>query len=349
MFNLRELSGGKMLILTNCLTKTADEGAVKLAASLVKRIKKTLKNCKVISYDKTNELADENISLNKFFIGGDLKKLDKNEDVLFIPFPARPWANALRIFNLSLRFKKQLSVIMTMTTEADFLTRLFLKKSKARLIVFSKNAENFYSQIVGAKRVKHLKTGVDTRKFVPADNEKIRELKIKYNFDPDKKIILHVGHLNRGRNIEHLKKFSNDYSVLLVTSTLTKNEQDIELKKDLLSCENIRIIDDFIPDIEEIYQMSDVYFFPVIESGRCIDIPLSCMEAAACNKPIITTCFGAMKEFMGKDGFYFTESFDADKLNELVKKACDSKAETRKSVMEYDWNNTVSYLEKIGE
>lgn len=338
-----------MIILTNCLTKTADEGAVKLATTLVKKLKKANGNFKVISYERTDEIADENINLNKFFIGGDLKKLDENDDVLFIPFPARPWAVALRIFNLSRHIKKHLHVIMTMTTDADYLTSFLLKKSDAEFIVFSKYAERFYSDIVGAKQVKYLKTGVDTKKFSPVSDEKIRELKIKYNFDPDKKLILHVGHLNRGRNIEHLKKFSNDYSVLLVTSTLTKNEQDIELKKDLLSCENIRIIDDFIPDIEEIYQMSDVYFFPVIESGRCIDIPLSCMEAAACNKPIITTCFGEMREFMGKDGFYFTESFNADKLNKLVKKYCDNKAETRKSVMEYDWNNTVSYLEKIGE
>ena len=338
-----------MIILTNCLTRTADEGAVKLATTLVKKLKKSDEKIKVVSYDKTNDIADENIRLNKFFIGGDLKKLDKNDDILFIPFPARPCANALRIFNLSRHIKKGLYVVMTMTTDSDFLTRFLLKKSNANFVVFSKDAERFYSDIVGAKRVKYLKTGVDTKKFSPLDDEEIKELKIKNGFDPNKKIILHVGHLNRGRNIEHLKKFSNEYSVLLITSTLTKHEQDDDLKRELLSCENIKIIDDFIPNIEEIYQMSDIYFFPVLESGRCIDVPLSCLEAASCNKPIITTCFGEMKEFMGNEGFYFTESFNADKLNNLAKKVCETKVDTRKNIIEYDWDNAVSYLEKIGE
>ncbi len=333
-----------MLILTDCLTKTADEGAVKLATSLVKRIK----NCRVISYSDTKDFADEKISINKFFISRNLKKLVKNEKVLFIPFPARPWATALRIFNLSRYIKRDLNVIMTMTTDADFLTRLLLKMSKARLIVFSKKSEEFYSNLVGEKRVKYLKTGVDTNKFVPVCNDKAEELKIKYGFDKNKKLVLHVGHLNRGRNVEQLKKFTKDFSVLLVTSTKTKDEQDIELKEELLSS-GVKIIDDYIENIEEVYQMSDIYFFPVLESGRCIDIPLSCMEAASCDKPIITTHFGEMNEFVGKEGFYFTENFDEAQLISLAKKICENKVNIRQNILEYDWQNAAAYFEKIGE
>ena len=62
-----------MQILTNCLTKTADEGAVKLATSIIKRLKTTNEKIKVISYDKADGIADEKINLNKFFIGKDLE------------------------------------------------------------------------------------------------------------------------------------------------------------------------------------------------------------------------------------------------------------------------------------
>lgn len=134
-------------------------------------------------------------------------------------------------------------------------------------------------------------------------------------------------------------KLDPQYQVLLVTSTLTKNEQDLALKQELLACENVKIIDSYLPNIEEIYQMSDVYFFPVLKSCQCIDVPLSCLEAAACNKPIVTTDYGEMKEFRGRDGFYFLACFDENSLNEKIQEAlCQKNANAREAVLEYDWD-----------
>ena len=98
-------------------------------------------------------------------------------------------------------------------------------------------------------------------------------------------------------------------------------------------------------DIEQVYQMADAYLFPVVEQGRCIDVPLSCMEAAACNKPVVTTDFGEMREFVGKDGFYFINSFEADELKAKIEQALGADgAPTRSAVLDYDWRFATEFL-----
>lgn len=335
-----------MLILSNALTNVVDEGCVKVANSLVKRLKKSNENTFVVAFDRKSDLADEYMTVNKLLLNRRLiSKVRKNKgDIIYIPFPAKSLSISLRIFILSLFAGKNFRVMLSMTAGIDSISKLLLKMSRARLVVFSKRSAELYSGIVGEKRVNYLKAGVDTEKFVPVSKERANELKEKYGFDVDKKLVLHVGHLNRGRNVQQLQKLSKDYQTLLITSTQTKNEQDAELKNELLSC-GVKIIDTYIPDIEQIYQMADVYFFPVVDEGRCIDVPLSCMEAAACNKPIVTTDFGEMREFVGKDGFYFINSFEPDSLQSKIEDALAMEnSSTRLAVLDYDWKNAVLHL-----
>lgn len=335
-----------MLILSNGLCEKADEGFLKVANSLVKRIKKANPNVTVVSYERESHLTDHYLKLNKLLISGRLLSLlrSNNGSVLYIPFPAKTIATALRIFILSLMQKGRLDVILVMKSPMNHLAKALIKFSGAKIIVLSKDAQIFWADIVGENNVTYLKTGVETKKFTPVTNEQAKQLKTKYGFDSNKPVILHVGHLNQGRNIAHLKNINTDYQILLVTSTLTKDEQDTELKNQLLECKNIKIIDSYIPNIQEIYQLSDVYFFPVKEAAHCIDVPLSCMEAAACNKPIITTDYGEMAEFKGKDGFFFIENFKKDYLNNLIAQAIEANASTRQAVLEYDWDKATIKL-----
>ncbi len=338
-----------MLILSNCLSKIADEGCLKVAANLVGRIKKAQPQTTVVTYERESEISDIHLQLNKFLLSKHLISIIRRykEPILYIPFPARTLATAIRVFLLSLFAGNGLRVVSVMKYHNSLISRIILKLSGVEFIVFSKDAADFYKEILGKKRVTYLQTGVDIEKFVPVSAEKSAELKAKYGFDSDRPVILHVGHLNYGRNIAELMKFDEKYQILLVTSTLTKDEQDIELKNKLLSRSNIKLIDDYIPNIEEIYQLSDAYFFPVLEAGKCIDVPLSAMEAAACNKPIITTDYGEMKSFRNKKGFFYIDSFERGDLNALAEKAINARdVSTREAVMSYDWNNAVSYFLK---
>jgi len=300
-----------MLILSNGLTEVVDEGFLKVANSLVKRIKKLRPDVEIVSYERQSSLSDHYIELNKLLINKKLISLVRKhrDKVLYIPFPAKSFATALRIFVLSIYKRCKLSVILVMQDEMHFFAKLLMKFSNAEIYVLSHDSETYYKSFIREERVKLLKTGIDTKKFVSVDTATQQALKEKYGFDKAKSVVLHVGHLKNGRNVGELAKISEEYQVLLVTSTLTASEQDNELRRKLSERPNVKIIDEYLPAIEEVYQLSDIYFFPTVMRGNCIDIPLSCMEAASCGKPVLTTGYGAMKNIKGKDGFFFIEKF----------------------------------------
>lgn len=334
-----------MLILTNCLTDTADEGCLKVVNSLVKRIKQADRRVTVVSYERRSELTDVFLKLNKFLLNGQLihRLWQEKDQVLYLPFPSRKTAMALRVFLLSLWTRRRLRVLLVLKTEIGRLGRFLLRFGKAEILVLSSDAAEFYSGIVGRERVRYIKTGVDTQTFVPVTRERAAELKKQFGLDPNKKTVLHVGHLKRGRNIEQLMKIDPSWQVLLVASTLTKDEQDAHLEAQLRACPNIRIITEYVPHIQQIYQLSDVYFFPVVQAGNCIDVPLSCLEAAACGKSVVTTRYGEMRQFAGKPGFLFLDSFDEKEINRRLAEAVQyAGLPIREAVLEYDWNRGVS-------
>lgn len=333
-----------MLILTNCLIKNADEGCVNIAYNLIKRLKTAVSDVKVISYERTSELTDVQIELNKLLLSIPLiKQLREDKKVLYIPFPAKTKATAIRIWILS-RFCKDLSVLISMHDNIDEFSRFLLKKSKAKLIVLSETAHKEFSNIVGDK-ASYIKTGVDTKKFYPVEQSAKLSLRKKYGIDESAKVILHVGHLNEGRNIQQMLELSEEYFVILVTSTLTKDEQNKQLKEAFLNRKNTLLIDDYVEHIEEIYQLSDLYFFPVVDAGHCIDVPLSVLEAASCGIPVLTTEYGEAKVFKDKEGFSYISSFD--NLNELVNNAMNVKTDKiRDAVSDYDWNNAIEFLSR---
>lgn len=337
-----------MIILSNCLTETVDEGCLKAANSLIKRLKTSDSETQLITYERESALSDVHLNINKLMINKELFSLirKKRNNLLYFPFPARQNFTSVRMFIISLFAGKGVRTILTLNRPYNFFGKLFLKLSRAEVIVFSADAAETYKKLISKKRVTYLKTGVDTNKFTPVTKEQKNALKEKYGFNPEVPVILHVGHIKEGRNVSQMMKLSKNYQILLVGSTFTKNEQDTALREKMESFENIRIIDEYISNIEEIYQLSDVYFFPVVKTGNCIDVPLSCMEAASCNLPVVTTEYGEMRELKGKEGFYFIDDFSEETLNFIVDKALTESYDTRSSVLEYDWQNAVKDLSR---
>lgn len=340
-----------MVILSNCLTEVVDEGCLKVANSLVKRIKAVDESVKVISFERRSGLSDIHLNLNKLLLNCSLiRELRNNrENVLYIPFPAKTRSMVIRTCVLSAFARERLHVLVAMTGgEYAAWSKILLRLSGAHIYVLSESAALHYKSIVGESRVTYLRTGVDTNRFTPIAAEKVIELKEKYGLDPSKKVVLHVGHLKEGRNIAQLMKLDPQYQIVLVVSTLTKAEQDYNLRERLENQPNIRIIDSYVPDIQEIYQLSDVYFFPVTDLNNCIEVPLSVLEAVACGKPAVTTDFGELKSLIGTEGFFFIKSFKAEDLNLLVAQALSYKGNNgREAILPYDWSNAVEIIEKL--
>lgn len=334
-----------MVILTNALTGRTDEGCLKVAQSLVSRIKKAKPDTCVVTYDHHSDIEDAHFSLNKLLFSPKLARFlrQKKENVLYLPFPAKTMATALRVFMLSLMTRRPLRTVMVLQSPMNAIAKLLLRMSRTKVVVLSADAAHFYRQILPADRVEYIKTGVDTRQFVPVSEEKKLSLKAAFGLDPLRPVVLHVGHLKEGRGVRALLRIDPKYQVVLVTSTLTQNEQDNTLRAELEARKNVRIIDTYIPHIEEVYQLADVYLFPVTAMGNCIDVPLSCLEAAACGLPVIATAFGEMKEFKHCPGFIIVDTLPDD-LQPLLEQALSCPADSREGVLPYDWDGAAQQL-----
>lgn len=224
------------------------------------------------------------------------------------------------------------------------LAKLFLKLSGAEIITLSGESYDYYRSETG-NPVLYLKTGVDTKRFVPAESNKKEALRENTVLFPGKKVVLHVGHLKKNRNIEALLKIMEEYHVFLVLSSVTRESADRELGEALMSKKNITVIDTYLPHIEELYQMADVYLFPVTEKEGCIDVPLSVLEAASCNVPIVAAKYGELAQFTEEPGFCFLSSFEAGALNQAIgRMAKYEDCRNREAVLSYDWTEGVCLL-----
>lgn len=334
-----------MIILTNCLSDRVDEGCLKIANSLIKRIRQARPDTYLISYGDPAQPADKYLRLNKFLLNWELLTLlyRRKEPLLYVPAVAKGHTMAARVFLLSLFARRGMRVIQVMQYETRGLPRLLLKLSGAKVLTFSHSTWEYYHSITGGN-AEQLKAGVNTDTFRPVSEEDKKALRAKYGLPEDRIVVLHVGHLRSGRNVKELLKLDDRFWGVLVASTYEAAEQEPELKAQLLTKENITVIDRYLPDIREVYQLADVYLFPVEIPHNCIDIPLSAMEAAACGVPVVTTAYGELARLLDRDGFYEIRSFEADALNSLLARAAAEKHSPRAGVMEYDWNTAVNYL-----
>jgi glycosyltransferase involved in cell wall biosynthesis len=136
--------------------------------------------------------------------------------------------------------------------------------------------------------------GVDVDKFSPVSSEKKKDLREKYGLDPHKYVLLHVGHLKVDRGISILPKIQQmceNCQVLVVGSECFSKDGDLCKR---LEGSGVMVWNQYFENIQEIYQLSDCYFFP---KGTTIFMPLSVMEAMACGLPIVTYPFDGLTSF----------------------------------------------------
>ena len=334
-----------MIILSNCLSDKADEGCLKVAGSLIRRLRQKLPGTTVVTYGDSEGQGDLHLKVNKLMLSPRLLKLirAKNEPLLYVPAAARARAMAVWVLILSLFARKGIRMICVMQHETGWLPGLLLKLSGVHIIALSRSTAEYYEAILPG-RVTYLKTGVDTTRFQPVTPEEKAALKVRFGIPADKTVVLHVGHLKQGRNVQQLLKLDDRFHGVLVCSTYAAGQQDGQLREALKQKSNLTLLEGYIPRIEEIYQMADVYLFPVVIPHNCIDVPLSALEAAACGIPVVTTAYGEMQELLGKDGFYEIRSFEPEELNNLLATAYAQEKNPRQHVLQYDWNEAVDQL-----
>lgn len=188
-----------------------------------------------------------------------------------------------------------------------------------------------------------LPSGVDLDRFVPVDTDQKNALRKRYGIDETALVVLHVGHVNRNRNIQIFSKIAelDGIQVLLVGSTSTPQDEGLlaELNKN-----KVRVIREYIPHIEQIYQLADIYLFPVIAEDAAVGVPLSVLEALACNLPVISTPFGGLPQMLNDgDGIFYYEN-ESKMLKLISSIGASYKNNAREKVKSYGWEKVAQLM-----
>ncbi len=209
------------------------------------------------------------------------------------------------------------------------------------VLAFSSSTAALLSHL-GA-RVVRVSVGIDALRFSPLEPERRERLRAELGIPSDHKVVLHVGHLHRNRNLEPLKALQDleQLQVLLVASSV---KQDPDFAGELLRS-GVRILQGQVPPVELIYGLSDLYVFTspppsIPERSSAIDLPLSVFEAMACDLPVVTTRFGGLPDlFAEAPGFrYLSDPFEDAEWKKKVSDALqEDPGANRQKVLPYTW------------
>ena len=177
--------------------------------------------------------------------------------------------------------------------------------------------------------------GIKAEKFKPGDKEKQTELKRKYGIRTDRPFVLHVGHCSAGRGLEDFSAIT-DAERMVVASGMFENAETVKA----LEAVGVKIHNGYLENVEEVYQMADVYLFPTHSTEFVISIPLSVMEALSCGVPVIGyRDFENLQEIPAEEGAV-TLVGDKSELNTAVLENAERKRNHSYLVSPMTWEQS---------
>lgn len=344
----------KIFFISEGLSAPFDEGFKNVVYSLYKQLEKKESVLLITKAgNNTGNLKVIKIGLNKLFLNNKLRLLLKNyspDIISYVPSASYTFNSFLRAKILKLMSKKTKVAMLGIQHREysfvqDFLITKFLRPDL--LFFLAKSDRDFF--LKKEIKVKILPPAVDNTKFCPATKGEKEKIRTEYKIPLGKKVVLHVGHIGQTRNIKcfiDIQKIKN-VQVVVVGNTSTPSMNlnytagDSYLKDKLIEV-GVYVIDEFIPDISKIYKMSDIYVFPIPiefsrQYGAAIDMPLSVLEALACNLPVITTRFGGLVDYFKEDfGFRYFDT--TEELVTLIKNMGSMEVHNREKIEQFTWD-----------
>lgn len=210
------------------------------------------------------------------------------------------------------------------------------------LLLVSTDAEVRQARALGA-RVDRMVTGVDLERFRPPQNGEREALRRKWGLPLDTNLILHVGHLTSGRNLEALLPLAGERGLSVVMVASSRQDPGSSHLESLLRARGVIVIGGFHPDVDELYRLADCYVFPTTSPDHAIAMPLSVLEALASDLPVAAMRFGSLAErFGGAAGIVLVDN--ADELTGTVKQLLRDRPRTRHLAQPFSWEAMATHV-----
>ncbi|MBI4302331.1 MAG: glycosyltransferase [Chloroflexi bacterium] len=228
----------------------------------------------------------------------------------------------------------------------SFLSRCLLLFFKPDLVLVQSEETEAHFSHLGCV-IKFFPNGVDTQRFSPATEEEKACLRRRFGLEEKKFYFVHVGPIVKGRGLEALAEVLDmKNSDIIVVGSVTIPANPRLMKK--LEQRGCIVWHSYIENIEEAYRLADGYVFPTPPGSRhAVELPLSVLEAMACNLPIVATKFGALPRLVEEgDGFFWLNG-RASLQRQVAAVKEGTGVKTREKVSSYSWGNVISQLEQF--
>jgi len=211
--------------------------------------------------------------------------------------------------------------------------------------IFAQSAHSVDALRVLRCRSELLPPAVDATRFRPATRAEKAMLRTQYGIPANAYVVTHVGHLKHSRNLECFLALQAlpDCHGLVVASTSTPQDQEV---KNRLIGAGVTVLDTFVANIEDVYRLSDLYVFLAEQEDAAIEMPLSVLEAMACNLAVVSTPFGGLPDFFAAgQGLYYWQG--QGEFGGVVENARVGVVATRKLVAPFTWEAAAQTLLRV--
>jgi len=265
----------------------------------------------------------------------------KNDVIVYIPKQSLTFSSFLKAFILYVFFRGKLRTIGLQRRDISGARAATLRHlTFGKIYVLSHAMKNDLKELNVDAEV--IFTGIDTNRFIPSKNKS--KLRTKYNIPEEKTIVLHVGHIKESRNLELLIDINRKFDscqVVVVGSTATEQDHNLMAK---CNKAGVIVINTTISDIQELYGLSDIYCFPVLNDSGAMETPLSVLEAMSTNLPVITTPFGQLPELFEQDDHFVYVNSSNDISEEIINRLSLNESDNRHKVKHFTWGGTTERI-----
>jgi len=340
----------KICIVSEAIRSPFDEGVRVFVYNLIKEL---AKNCKVLGIGRSNNFKSEIESVcekvlpeNRLFLSWHLRqriKEFKPDVIYYAPTAHATLYSFIRAQFLKIYGNGAKTILITLQPRQYSFVKRKIMPFIAPDLVLAQSEKTLKALDSLGCSVRKIWAGVDLERFTAASEDRKKKLREKYGIPRDKYVILHVGHINKNRNMQFMEKIQLLGGSQAVVVGSTTYPADVELVRNLEK-KGVIIITGYIEKIEEVYQCANCYIFPVFSEGACIEVPLSILEAMACNLPVVTTQFGGIPSLIDEGNGFIYVNNEEEIIPKIVAVKNISEPETRKAVKQYSWSNVVKQV-----